>query len=151
MPHLLLHITFRFQEVSHGHVRGLHVYSTSAKYLSVSQCPMAEAKFINSLPNQTCHRSTIGYKTSSGLDYTALTTAIPEDETRVWDLPGAFKRYGDFELASIWFGKELSRRLRDKGVEGVYCNSCHPGIKKPPTPSMIPFWEQSQQSVFWRK
>lgn len=71
--------------------------------------------------------SSLGYKVSSGIDYEALTIAFPSDQSRAWHLPGAFKRYGDSKLANIWFTNELSRRLREKGVENVYCNSCQPG------------------------
>ena len=75
--------------------------------------------------------SSMGYKMSSGIDYKALTVAVPGDQTRASHLPAAFKRYADSKLANIWFTNELSRRLREKGVENVYCNSCHPGMSKP--------------------
>ena len=72
--------------------------------------------------------SSLAYALSPGLDYKALTTAVPGNGTRLWHAPGAFKRYADSKLANIWFASELSRRLREKGVKSVYCNSCHPGM-----------------------
>lgn len=72
--------------------------------------------------------SSLGYTSSTGLDYRALTTAVPGNGSILWHLPGTFKRYGDSKLANIWFANELSRRLREKEVKNVYCNSCHPGM-----------------------
>ena len=72
--------------------------------------------------------SSFGYTFSTGLDYKALTTVVPGNGSKWWDLPGTFKRYGDSKLANIWFASELGRRLRENGVQNVYCNSCHPGM-----------------------
>ncbi|KAI4129641.1 MAG: hypothetical protein LQ338_002124 [Usnochroma carphineum] len=72
--------------------------------------------------------SSIGYKSATGIDYTALTTARPGDGDSVWDVVPAFSRYGHSKLANIYFTNELDSQLRQEGYKNIYCNSCHPGF-----------------------
>ncbi|KAL8737397.1 MAG: hypothetical protein Q9181_001734 [Wetmoreana brouardii] len=64
--------------------------------------------------------SSIGYRSATGIDYTAVTTARPGDGDGIWDVKPAFVRYGNSKLANIYFANELDRRLRDHGYQHVY-------------------------------
>lgn len=79
--------------------------------------------------------SSIGYKSATGIDYTALTTARPGDGDSVWDVVPAFSRYGHSKLANIYFTNELDSQLRQEGYKNIYCNSCHPGKLCPLCPT----------------
>lgn len=63
----------------------------------------------------------------SPLDYTKLTTRIPGNGKAIKDLGGAFVRYADSKMANMYYAAELSERLRARGINNVYVNSCHPG------------------------
>src|SRR5438045_5606098 len=71
--------------------------------------------------------SSHAYKIASKLDYETLTTCVPEDGTSLLHLGGGFQRYVNSKLAELYFALELDRRLRERGVENVFVNACHPG------------------------
>ncbi|KAI9798312.1 MAG: hypothetical protein M1833_004884 [Piccolia ochrophora] len=72
--------------------------------------------------------SSTAYLMSSKLDYESLTKSVPDDMKSIWDIKAAFTRYASSKLANVYFTAELDRRLREKSVQNIYCNSCHPGI-----------------------
>lgn len=71
--------------------------------------------------------SSRGYTTATKLDYDALTTPKEGDGSSAWHLGGSFHRYCNTKLANLYFVAELDRRLQERGIKNVYCNSCHPG------------------------
>ncbi|KAI9651623.1 MAG: hypothetical protein M1829_002587 [Trizodia sp. TS-e1964] len=71
--------------------------------------------------------SSYAYKMASKLNYENLQRSDENDGNRARDLTRAFRRYGDSKLANIYFARELDRRFRQKGVQNIYCNTCHPG------------------------
>lgn len=73
--------------------------------------------------------SSLGYRSATKLDYTALTTAVPGDGSSIKDIKTAYDRYCNSKLANVYFTTELDKQLQRKGFSNVYCNSCHPGVK----------------------
>ncbi|KAI9859809.1 MAG: hypothetical protein M1830_006286, partial [Pleopsidium flavum] len=71
--------------------------------------------------------SSRGYMVASKLDYDALRTPIEGNGSSIWHMGGSFFRYCNTKLANIYFMAELDRRLQERGIKNVYCNSCHPG------------------------
>ncbi|KAI9828985.1 MAG: hypothetical protein M1832_000008 [Thelocarpon impressellum] len=71
--------------------------------------------------------SSIGQRIGRKLDYVSLETRIDTDGKTFVDMFRAFGRYCDTKLANVYFTAELDKRLRERGVRNVYCNSCHPG------------------------
>lgn len=75
--------------------------------------------------------SSMAYGMAERIDYDALTHTVADDGTKLRDLKGAMTRYGNSKLANIYFALELDRRLRERSINNVYCNSCHPGPSSP--------------------
>ena len=69
------------------------------------------------------------------LDYAALEKEVDGDGKSICDMSSAFQRYAKSKLANVYFAAELSRRMRARGIDRVYCNSCHPGL--PPLPYIV--------------
>ncbi len=72
--------------------------------------------------------SSFAYRMAERIDYNALVKQNLDDGKQMRDLKGAMVRYGTSKLANIYFAAELSKRLRERGIENIYCNSCHPGM-----------------------
>jgi NAD(P)-dependent dehydrogenase (short-subunit alcohol dehydrogenase family) len=67
------------------------------------------------------------YKFAAPLDKSALTTLVPDDQTSILQLKDSFQRYCNAKLGVLHFALELDKRLKERGVEGVLTNACHPG------------------------
>jgi NAD(P)-dependent dehydrogenase (short-subunit alcohol dehydrogenase family) len=71
--------------------------------------------------------SSRGHKEATKLDYTALTTRVPDDGTSLLHLSGGYQRYLNSKLAVLYLALEMDRRLQAKGVKNVFVNACQPG------------------------
>lgn len=71
--------------------------------------------------------SSLAYRVAQKPDYDSLRSVVKDDGTRIWDLKGAFIRYGNSKLANIHFASELDSKFRERNIRNIYCNSCHPG------------------------
>lgn len=71
--------------------------------------------------------SSEGYKAAKKLDYTALTTIVPNDGTSLLQLGGGFQRYLNSKLAVLYFALELDKRIWRKTGGTVFVNACQPG------------------------
>ena len=72
--------------------------------------------------------SSISYAVTARPNYDTLTRSYPNDGTHVWQILSAFKRYIDSKLLNVYFTNELDKRLQNRRITNVYCNSCHPGL-----------------------
>ena len=73
--------------------------------------------------------SSRGHKKAVKLDYTALTTLVPDDGTRLRHLAGGFQRYLNSKLAVLYLALEMDKQLQARGVKNVFVNACQPGKK----------------------
>jgi NAD(P)-dependent dehydrogenase (short-subunit alcohol dehydrogenase family) len=71
--------------------------------------------------------SSRGHKDATKLDYTALTTRVPDDGTSLRHLAGGYQRYLNSKLAVLYLALELDKRLQARGVKNVFVNACQPG------------------------
>jgi NAD(P)-dependent dehydrogenase (short-subunit alcohol dehydrogenase family) len=71
--------------------------------------------------------SSRGHKEATKLDYTALTTRVPDDGTSLRHLAGGYQRYLNSKLAVLYLALELDKRLQARGVKNVFVNACQPG------------------------
>lgn len=63
-----------------------------------------------------------------GIDFDTIGTKREGDGQSILDMKATGKRYGRSKMANILFAQELDRRLKERGVEGVRVNACHPGM-----------------------
>lgn len=70
--------------------------------------------------------SSYGYKWANKLNYTSLTTRIPNDGTSLHDLNGGWHRYCDSKLAVLYLALQLNAHLSSKKIDNVFVNACHP-------------------------
>jgi NAD(P)-dependent dehydrogenase (short-subunit alcohol dehydrogenase family) len=71
--------------------------------------------------------SSRGHKDATKLDYTALTTRVPDDGTSLRHLAGGYQRYLNSKLAVLYLALELDKRLQARRVKNVFVNACQPG------------------------
>lgn len=71
--------------------------------------------------------SSMGYKMAPKMDYDALLQGADGGAAGFKDVHTGFTRYATSKLANIYFAAELDRRLQERGIHNIYCNSCHPG------------------------
>ena len=74
--------------------------------------------------------ASLGYKFAPKIDYNVLKERREADGKSARDALPAFKRYCLSKLANVYFAEELDRRLQARGIQNVYCNSCHPGSSR---------------------
>jgi NAD(P)-dependent dehydrogenase (short-subunit alcohol dehydrogenase family) len=73
--------------------------------------------------------SSEGHKLAAKLDYTALTTRVPNDGTSILHLAGGWQRYANSKLAVLYLALEMDKRLQARGVKNVFVNAVQPGKK----------------------
>ncbi|CAK4696622.1 hypothetical protein LEN26_014796 [Aphanomyces euteiches] len=86
--------------------------------LTVALLPILEASALSRVVvvSSSAHNLTPG---RNGLDLDSLNN---ESMYSPW------KWYGQSKIANIFFARELSRQLRERGINNVYVNTLHPGV-----------------------
>ncbi|CAK4072353.1 unnamed protein product [Aphanomyces euteiches] len=86
--------------------------------LTVALLPILEV----SAPSRVVVVSSEAHKFAAG--QTGLDLDNLNDESKYF----SWKWYGQSKIANIFFARELSRQLRERGVNNVYVNVLHPGV-----------------------
>ncbi|KAG9410104.1 hypothetical protein AC1031_018138 [Aphanomyces cochlioides] len=83
--------------------------------LTVALLPILEA----SAPSRVVVVSSEGHKYNTGPNGLDLDN-LNDESNYIW--------YGQSKIANIFFARELSRQLRERGINNVYVNTLHPGL-----------------------
>ncbi|CAK4102292.1 unnamed protein product [Aphanomyces euteiches] len=86
--------------------------------LTVALLPILEA----SAPSRVVVVSSDAHKVTPGQNGLDPDNLNNESKYSKW------KWYGQSKIANIFFARELSRQLRERGVNNVYVNTLHPGV-----------------------